>query len=434
MSSFSSTLLSGFNSGWGMADDMQRQRENQRRYELETATDQQRYAQQQQRHDQREAIDQQRYDNSQAQQAWENEQQLSVQREAAALRRQMVEEKLAQKTHDRSMWAKINAPDPQPKPGIATGEGQGQYTAEVDPHPRDTVTLDDMAAASPEVQRAWVTAKTNQAQHQQAQQEAEALLRMAYVKNNWKSMFFVKDGKNSVALQKVIDAGKIGELPMDKIHTSATQNELDPDSLAEYLSNGDPQAFERWRSMPLPFLQKAAESSFTAQMLQPAYANPNDPMSQATLAANKAPFPKQGKGAPGAANPGATQIGAGGRTALAAMFGAKAREMYGKDAASSSVSEEDAPKYRRLLQAQAAALAGHVFSNGAVVLNGGAPDESGWVTIVRPDGSSQSVTPEYFRQMIDREAEAPIGPPASEATDGDSLQGIADWAAEQVGG
>ncbi len=297
MSSFANTLLSGFQTGWGLADGVRDRRENQQRYELERAIDQQRYA------------------DTQKQRAFQNDlqmQQVADERahraEQAAIRKQIVEEKMRQQHLDRRLWGAISAPAPKPLPGVATGEGQDNYTAEVPPHPMDAVSIEELSQGSPEVQRAFMLAKEDRAAFEKKQMEADLFIKWARANGNMNRAFFLdKNGKPSYALQTVIDAGKYDTLDKSEIHSSVRDQELNAEMEAEYLAGGRPadrpddmklaNDYAVFLRMDPALRKKAMETRFLAeqlaQRLKPAYANADDPASMAVLAANNAQFPRR---------------------------------------------------------------------------------------------------------------------------------------------
>lgn len=286
MSSFANTLLSGFQTGWGLADGVRDRRENQQRYA--------------------DAQQQQAFQNNLQMQQMDDER--AYRAEQTAIRKQIVEEKMRQQHLDRRLWGAISAPAPKPLPGVATGEGQDNYTAEVPAHPMDAVSIEELSQGSPEVQRAFMLAKEDRAAFEKKQMEADLFIKWARANGNMNRAFFLdKNGKPSYALQTVIDAGKYDTLDKSEIHSSVRDQELNAEMEAEYLAGGRPadrpddvklaNDYAVFLRMDPALRKKAMETRFLAEqqarLLQPAYANADDPASMAVLAANNAPFPRR---------------------------------------------------------------------------------------------------------------------------------------------
>ena len=407
MSSFSSTLLSGLQTGWGMAEGV---RDNRNRAEQQARQ-----------------ADQQAFDNDMRTQQMLDER--AWRAEQSQLRQQIVEDKMRQRHLDRRLWGAINAPAPKPLPGVAKGEGQENYTAEVPQHPMDAITIDEISQASPEVQRAYVASKEDSMAFEKKKQDAELYIKWANANGNMNRTFFVdKNGKNSHALQTVIDAGMFDRLDQKQIHSSARDEQASADWEVEYLAGGrpedhpeDPDLAQRhamFTRMDPRLRTKMAETTFLAKeqakRLEPVYkalaANPMDAHALAVLAANNAPKPPSGGGLGGSDFTSQTRV------SVAGIFNRMAR-----------MAEKEANVNQGMIfrSAAAAALAGNILPDGAVVLNGGAPSPDGTIEVVTADGRFYSHSPEYFRQLYGPAAgpgpqgaaqpEAPAHPP--EVTD-----------------
>ena len=370
MSNFSNTLLSGFQTGWGLADSVR---------------------------DRRARADQQAFDNNMALQQQQQEE--AWRQEQRDNRRQIVEERLRQQQHDRRMWSLINSPEPQPEPGIATGEGQGAYSAPKAPHAMDSITIDDAAQMSPETQRAYMTARGNRDELVRKQNEADMYIKWARANGSTKQAFFIDEkGKPSHALQTVIDAGKFDQLDRGDVHSSVRSRDLDPSYLVDYLAGGNPNdkhyqdpELERrhalFSRMDPALLEKTAASRFAyeeeVKRLTAAYANPNKPESQAALAASNAPMPR----AQASRGTGATS---GTKTALGALYGRMAKALDDKP--------DQEYSRKKFVLAQAAALMGHSLPDGSVVLNAGDLNAQGFIEIVHPDGKTEDMDPAEFER------------------------------------
>lgn len=293
MSSFANTLLSGFQTGWGLADGVRDRRENQQRYA--------------------DAQQQQAFQNNLQMQQMDDER--AYRAEQTAIRKQIVEEKMRQQHLDRRLWGAISAPAPKPLPGVATGEGQDNYTAEVPAHPMDAVSIEELSQGSPEVQRAFMLAKEDRAAFEKKQMEADLFIKWARANGNMNRAFFLdKNGKPSYALQTVIDAGKYDTLDKSEIHSSVRDQELNAEMEAEYLAGGRPadrpddvklaNDYAVFLRMDPALRKKAMETRFLAEqqarLLQPAYANADDP---ASMAVRIRQATQQGAGANGATIP-----------------------------------------------------------------------------------------------------------------------------------
>ena len=375
MGRFSSTLLSGFQTGWGMAEGVR---------------------------DNRNRADQQAFDNNmavqnqQSEEAWRQEQRDN--------RRQMVEERLRQQQHDRSIWAAINAPEPKPEPGIATGEGQGAYSAYKAPHAMDGITIDQIAQASPETQRAYMAAKGNRDDLLKKQADADTYIKWANASGNMNRAFFIDDkGKPSHALQTVIDAGKFDQLDKSKIHSSIRKQDLDPSFLIDYLSGGDPQRAAMFSRMDPSLLQKTAMAQFTyeetVRKLTPAYENPNLPESQAALAAANAPAPKGTTGSVGKASP---------RSVMAANWYKRMATLATAPEHAGEGMQNRTPETLNAIQrAITASMANQILPDGSAYwMDKSNTGSAGTVAVMSPDGRVSHMDPTYFLETYGLELPA----------------------------
>ena len=375
MGRFSDTLLSGFQTGWGMAEGVR---------------------------DNRNRADQQAFDNNMAvqnqqqEEAWRQEQRDS--------RRQIVEERLRQQQHDRRMWAAINAPEPKPEPGIATGEGEGAYSAYKAPHPMEAITIDDAAQMSPETQRAYMMARGNREDLIRKQNEADMYLKWASANGNENRAFFIDEkGNNSHALQTVIDAGKFDRLDMSKVHSSVRKNELDSSFFIDYLSGGDPQRAEMFSRMDPALLQKTAAAQFayedTVKKLTPAYANPNAPESQAALAAANAPMPRAQADAALKASP---------RSVMAAnWFKRMAALATAPEHAGDGMQNRTPETLNAIQRAITASMANQILPDGSAYwMDKTNTGSAGTVAVMSPDGRVSHMDPTFFLETYGLELPA----------------------------
>lgn len=375
MSSFANTLLSGFQTGWGLADSVR---------------------------DRRAQADQQAFENDMAvrgqqqEEAWRQEQ-----RDA---RRQIVEDRLRQQQHDRRMWSLINAPEPQPQPGIATGEGQAAYSAPKDPHPMESITIDDAAQMSPETQRAYMMARGNRDELLRKQNEADMYIKWARANGSMNQAFFIDEkGKPSHALQTVMDAGKFDQLDVSEVHSSVGKQDLDRSYFVEYLSGGDPARAAMFERMEPGLLQKTAMAQFAyedaVRRLTTAYRNPDLPESQAALAAANAPMPR---------TPGGSGFRASPRSVAAAdWFKRMAILATAPEHAGDGMQNRTPDTLNSIQRAITASLADQVLPDGSAYwMDRSTTGSAGTVAVMSPDGRLTHMDPAFFLQTYGMELPA----------------------------